>query len=120
MTRDPLAQAPRVDEYERRAMLADQLCEAIVDLRPDFVGHHRFERRVRQLDGKVAVPLVSAVDDAASRIALPIETLDTDEQPRDFGDRLLRGRQADTSEPAAGERIEPLQRQCQVRAALGA
>ena len=43
---DPLGHAAGVDEDERRAMALDQFGEAAVDLGPDLVRHHRFERRV--------------------------------------------------------------------------
>ncbi len=47
--RDALGHAPRVDEDQRRAVRLDQLGEPIVDLLPDLVRHHRFERRAREL-----------------------------------------------------------------------
>ena len=50
LARDSLAHAASVDEDEGRPVLADERGEPLVDLAPDFVGHHRFERRVRRLD----------------------------------------------------------------------
>src|SRR5438552_18458035 len=41
-----------------------------------------------------------------------------DQQPRHLLDRPLRGREADALEPAAGERVEPLEREREVRAPL--
>ena len=41
-----------------------------------------------------------------------------DQQPGDLLDRLLRRREADALQPAAGERVEPLEREREVRAAL--
>ena len=47
-------------------MLAGQRGDAIIDLGPDFRRHHRFERRVRDLEGEVALAHMAGVDDFAS------------------------------------------------------
>ena len=47
---DPLRHAAGVDEHQRRAVLLDQRGEAVVDLGPDLVRHHRFERRIGHFD----------------------------------------------------------------------
>ena len=62
-TRHPLRQAPRIHEDQRRAMLIDQGREAAMDLLPDLHRHHRFQRRVGQLDRKVTVTPMARVDD---------------------------------------------------------
>ena len=41
------------------------------------------------------------------------------QKPRHLVERPLRGREPDALQPPAGQRLEPLQRQCQVGAALG-
>ncbi len=41
----PLGEAPRVDEHERRPMFPDEIGEPVVVLLPDLARHHRFERR---------------------------------------------------------------------------
>ncbi len=50
MTREPFREPPCVHEHERCAMRADERRQAVVVLLPDFVRHHRFERRSGQLD----------------------------------------------------------------------
>src|SRR4051812_10208489 len=66
MASDALGQSPRIHEYERAAMFANQIRQSIVDLRPDLTRHDRFKRGVRQLDGQVTMTNVTAVDDSAS------------------------------------------------------
>ena len=48
--RGPLGEPARVDEDQRRAVLAHQFGEPVVDLRPHLVGHDGRERRRRQFD----------------------------------------------------------------------
>ena len=52
VARDALGHAARVDEDQRRAVLGDQLREAVVVLLPHLVRHHRLERRARDLDAR--------------------------------------------------------------------
>ena len=52
MPRGALGGAARVHEHERGAMFAAELGEPVVDLRPHFAGHHRFERRRRHFDAR--------------------------------------------------------------------
>src|SRR6185436_14174804 len=63
--RDALGQPPGVDEYQGRAVLADHLGKAIVELGPYFSRHDGFERRFRNLDRQIAPSHVAAVDDGA-------------------------------------------------------
>ncbi len=65
LVRHALGEPPRVHHDERRAVRLDQLDQALVDLLPDLVRHHRFERRARHFDGEVDLALVAAVDDRA-------------------------------------------------------
>ena len=118
MARRALGHAPRVDEDQGRAMRLDELGEAVVDRFPDLVRHHRLERHRRHLDGEIARAHMAAVDDRAIGHALRIDMAGADEEARDFLDRLLRGRQADAGQPALAQRLEPLQRQRQMAAAL--
>ncbi len=60
---DALGHAARIDEDEGGAMRFDELRQPFVDLRPGFAGHHRVERRARELDGEIARALVAGVDD---------------------------------------------------------
>ena len=90
LPRDALGHPARVDEDERRAMLARQRGDPIVDLRPDFRRHHRFERRGRDLQGEVALAHVARVDDFAFGAVAS-----ADQKPRHGFDRLLRRRKSD-------------------------
>ena len=83
LVRHALRQPARVDGDERGAVRLDQADQAVVDLLPDLVRHHRFERRAGDLDGEVELPLVAFVDD---------RTRSAGQKARDFIDRLLRRR----------------------------
>ena len=108
-------QPPRVDEHQRRAVLADQLGQTIIDLRPYLTGHHRLERRRRQFQGQVAGAHMAAVDDGA---AVHGRVNGAGQEACRFFDRILGGRQTDPRQRSARERLQSLQRQCQVCAAL--
>ena len=69
MARDGFRQPPRVDEHQRRSVLLDQFRQPMINLRPDLIRHHCFERRAGQFDGQVQFPLVARVDDCAGRPA---------------------------------------------------
>src|SRR5256714_10350185 len=82
----------------------------------EAVGHllrrrDRFELTLGQLDGDVERELVTDVDDLGQR------TL-ADEQPPAPLDGTLRRREADARRPPVAERLEPFQREREVRAAL--
>ena len=119
----PLGQMPghafdqpsRVDEHQRRAVLADQFGQAIIDLRPHLAGHHRLERRRRQFQRQIASAHMAAVDDGA---AVRVRVAGADQEACRFCDRVLGGRQADPRQVSARECLQPLQRQRQMRAAL--
>ena len=114
MPRRALGEAPVVDEDQRRPVRLDQLGEPVVQLAPDLVRHDRFERRARQLQRQVALAHVAGVHDLGGRAPR------ADEKARHGFERLDRGGEADAHRRLAAQRIEPLQRQHQVRAALGA
>ena len=116
MARDALGQPPRIDENQRGAVLADQVRQPIVDLRPHLARHHgaraapaaASSARSRSRD-------VAAVDDGA--VAQASRSVPT-EKSGDLLDRLLRRRQPHAHQAAAGERLQALERQRQMRAAL--
>ena len=111
LPRHPLGEAAGIDEDQGRAMGLDQLGQPVVNLLPDFAGHHGFERRGRNFEGKVARPAMAGVDDPALGIG-------SDEKSGHRLDRLLRRREADAQQRAAAERGQPLERDRQMRAAL--
>ena len=115
--RGALGHAAGVDEDQRRAVRLDQLGDAVVDLLPDLARHHRFERRGRQFEREIARPTMAGVDDRAFRRRPALRRRRRPESGRPL-DRLLRRRQADALQPPAAQRIEPLERQREMRAAL--
>src|SRR5439155_23606369 len=111
LVREPLRHPPRVDKYEGGLMVRDVLGDAIDDVGHLLRRRDRFELTLGQLDGDVERALVTDVDDLRQR------TL-ADEQPPDPLDGTLRRREADARRPPVAERLEPFQREREVRAAL--
>ncbi len=111
-----LDEAPRVHEHDRRAMLARQRRQAIVELGPLLVGRDSAELVLRHLDGEIDLATSACVDDARLRPRGP------DEHPRRHLDRTYRGAEADALRlgPAApdDQAIEPGQREREVRSAF--
>ena len=106
----PLGHLPRVDEDERGAVLPGELRQAPVDDLPLFVGADVLERRGWRLDGEVERPEMPGVHQRALA-ARPHQ------EAADVGQRLLRGAQPDALARAC-ERLQPLERERQVRPAL--
>ena len=96
LARHPLGHAPRVDEDQRGAVLLDQLRQAAIDLLPDLGRHHRFERRVGNLEREIARARDGRSRRWRSRDASP--RAGADQEARDLLDRLLRRRQADAQQ----------------------
>jgi hypothetical protein len=115
MPRHPLHHASRIREYERGVMLRDEAGKLVIDGRPDVPRHHRFERGARHHDRKVAFAHMTAVDDLAGDVGPG-----AGQEARDLLDRLLCGRQPDALHGLCRQGVEPLQRQREMRAALGA
>ncbi len=133
--RQPLGAAPVVDEDDRRAVLADELEQLRVHRRPDRlarglapadrrlqrIGRRRLlgldHRLDRHLDLEVQRLAHAGVDD-------PARPLRADHEAADLLQRVLRRAQPDPLRVAAAvlggdQRAQPLQRQREVRAALG-
>ncbi|CRM16802.1 hypothetical protein [Pseudomonas sp. 24 E 13] len=102
MPRQAFGQAPGVHEYQRGAVFARQLGEAVVDQLPHIIGHHRGERHWRHFDSQVARAGGADVDNGALAAA-------TDQKPRHRIDRLLRGRQADARQRLGAQGLQALQ-----------
>ena len=109
LVRHALGEPAGVHRDERGAVLFDELHEALVDLGPHFVRHHRFERRLRHLHREIHLAPVAFVDDRAWL---------TRKEARHLLDRLLGRRQARAQQATAAERCQPFERQRQVGAAL--
>ena len=118
LMRDALDQAARVDEDDRRAVRLRVRDDAIVDVGVQLVRGDRAELVTRDFDAEIERALVADVDDGAIRRTVDDDALRPDEQARDVLDRLLRRAQPDALQAAAGEAIEPFERQCQMRAAF--
>ncbi len=115
MTGHPFGHPPSVDENQRRPVLADQLGQPVVVLRPDLLGHHRVERRTRDLDPEIHRAPVSFVDNrAAARLGGPNEIA------RNVFDRLLCRRKSQAEQRLLDDLLQPFERQREVGAAAGA
>jgi hypothetical protein len=112
MARRPLGHPAGVDEDQGRAVHQDQLGDAAVDLLPLVVRHHRAERRRRDLEREVALLRIADVDDPAIGIGR------ADQEARDLVDRLLGRRHADAGQRLRTDRLQPLERQREMAAAL--
>ena len=119
VARRALGHAPRVDEHQRRAVRAHQLGDARrrpaptarSTSPPPAASAARSSARSRCLR-------VADVDDLA--VGAPsVDGAGADQEARDLVDRLLRRRQADAHQRRRrAQRLQPLQRQRQVAAAL--
>ncbi|MBV6412664.1 MAG: hypothetical protein OMOMHJEC_00447 [Xanthomonadales bacterium] len=118
MPRGALGHAPGVDEDQGAAVRAHQIRQARVDLGPDLVRHHRRQRRARQFQREVARTRLADVDDRAVGRAVGGDRRVADQKTRGLGQRALGRRQADPRQAPAAQRIQPFQRQREVRAAL--
>ena len=103
-----LGQPPGVDENQRRAPLADQLRQAIVDFVPHLVARHRAQLALGNFDEQVHFAAVSHREHAR---------VFAQEAGHRF-DRLDGGGEADALQPAPRQPVEPRQAERQVRAAL--
>src|SRR6185312_3954309 len=66
LARGALGEAARIDENERRAVLAYELGQPVVELAPDLARHHGLEGCGRQLEREIAPPLMPRIDDHAA------------------------------------------------------
>ncbi len=138
---EPFGEAARVAEHDRGAVRADQLEDARVHVGPDALVRLRIvepeHSRARTCIGcarcaGVRAGLVHVVDrdddldvERLSRPgvddrhrALTARLREAAEEARDLVERALRGREPDALGWRVGERLEPFQREHQVRAAL--
>jgi hypothetical protein len=75
----------RAGVYENKggAVLFDQFSKPGVHLVPDFRGHDRFERRVRNLKCEVAIAVMSRIHNGTIRES-PFATAVADQKSRDI------------------------------------
>ena len=53
MMRHPLGQPARIDENQRGAVRLNQFRQPTINFLPDFVRHHRFQRRLREFNRQI-------------------------------------------------------------------
>jgi hypothetical protein len=99
-------------------VLAHERGEALVHLGTELVAGDGPELVLRRLDPELDLAAVAEIDDRAHGRAVGSAAASADEQPRHLPDGLLRRREPDALQRAIRERVEPLERQRQVRAAL--
>ena len=110
---DPLRQPPGVDEHQRGTMLLNQFHQPVVNLVPHFVGGDRAE-----LAGRALRPRDRACACARHRRSTGAGAAVAGQEMSHFFDRLLGGGKADAHRRTISQRLQPLQRKRQVRAAL--
>jgi hypothetical protein len=108
----PLDQAAGVHEHDGGSVRARQRGQAVVDLRPLLVGAHRPQLVLQHLDAQVQVAAAAGVDHRRG------EAVAAHQQAAGHLHGAHGGREPDPLQAPAGEVIEPLQREGQVRAAL--
>jgi hypothetical protein len=135
-----LGQTPGVDEQQGGAVLSGQFGQAIVDLVPHLVAHHRFQLHGRHLDGQVASAAVADVDDHAVTgrpwwlgcglgqqrqlrlydlgVVRRQRRLTAEQEAGHRLQRLLRGGQADAQQRPAAQGLQPFEAEHQVAAAF--
>ena len=134
--REPLGEAAVVDEDDRRAVLLDELEDRRVDRGPDRARRRLVARRPsRRRRSRPAGTARSSVPSSrmsstgtttsrSSSLRVPASTswigAAARDEAADLLERPLRRREADPLRRPLEQRVEPLERQRQVRAALGA
>ncbi len=108
---EPLGEPAGVDEHERRAVLEHERGDAVEHVAHLLGGGDGLELAVGQLQREVEVALVAGVDDRG-------EGAITHEEAPDRLDRPLRRREPDAGGPGVAERLEPFEREREMRAAL--
>jgi hypothetical protein len=94
--------------------------DALEDLRPELVRRDRAELLVRHLDRQLEGPPVPDVDDLAARASVGSVPPAPTRSRATSSTGPLRRREADALQAAARERVQPLERERQVRARLSA
>ena len=115
---DPLHLPARVDEDQRGAVLPDQLGDPVAHLVPLLLRGHRGQLLPGQLDAQVVVALAAHVDHGAAGPPAGLDPVGPDQEARDLLDGPLGRGQADAHRPDRAERLQPLEREREVRAAL--
>ena len=92
MMRHALGHPACVDEDQSGPVRLNQFRKPTVDFLPNFIRHHRFKRRTRQLDAYVQFTAMTDIYDFAIRIAGVIHGASANKETCDFFNRFLRRR----------------------------
>ena len=111
LVREPLGQPAGVDEHDGGAVLLDQRSDAVEHVAHLLRRRDRLQLSLGELECEVEVALVTGVDDGR-------EGTVADQQTADGLDRTLGGREPDPMGAGVTQRLEPLEGQREVRAAL--
>ena len=106
---DALGQPPRMDEHDGGAVALDVGGDAVEHLGPVLMRGDGADILIGHLDRELHLSLVAHVHDGAIGSAVFSCSFRADEQARYLVYRFLRGAEADTLEPGAAQRVEPLQ-----------
>ena len=112
-----LGHSARINEDQRCAMRLNQLRQTAINFLPDFIRHHRFQRRLRNLNRQVQFAAVTDVDDCAIRIATLVHGTSANQKLGNFLDRFLRRGQTDSLKRIFCQRGQTFDAQGKVRAA---
>ena len=125
-SREPLGEPARVGEDDRRAVLGDEVDDALLDMGPDRGARLGSGRRPGQVSRRIAQ--LTHVRDRDDDLEVPLlgrGRLDdrhgppTGEITRDLLDRSNRGREADPLSGLRQQGVEPLEAEREVGAPLG-
>ena len=106
VSRDPLSHAARVDEHERRLVLANQRGHPVVDFFPNFVRHDRFQRRTGNFDRQIELARVASVYNRATWGAVAGKIRSANQKASHLYYRFLRRRKPDAHQRLFDQRLK--------------
>src|SRR6476646_6423607 len=112
IVREPLDQPTGIDEHQGRTMRLRKLDDAVVNLIPHLIAGNRAEQGCRNLNREIELALVTDIDDDWIRASVSCEKM------RNVFNRLLRRRKTDADRRPMRQRLKPLERKREMRAAL--
>jgi hypothetical protein len=95
-----LGQPPRVDENEGRSVFSDQIGQPLIELTQTSADITASRGGIRDFQCQIAGATMSGIYDHGS---IRFHACGAYQKPRDFLDRLLRGREADALQTIAAE-----------------
>ena len=70
----------RVNENKRRPMGLNQLSEPMINFLPNFIRHHRFQRRLWHLNSQIQLAAMTDIDNLAIGIATVVNSMSADQK----------------------------------------